>query len=272
MIKIETRGNMKEYRFNQEVNQKIVDGILHGYKNYIQERVEKNMQMKISTAYAWVKGNHIDDQTAIECEDIGIDYKKARAGYTWGYLQFTAANDRSMFIVKNGKYFDEDNFPIGKKVTRRKNKVQEENYLKKLSRVNRNIDFPAPHSLFDDEKNAPVNMTLLDDTVMKSLEDTDVSRLQDEFDKFFIITYEIDQANMVSSIKSWMPNPADDTAYLTEDLTELIESSSVDLSELDTTVLENEQVDFDYESPAAIEFDIFHEDDLPREDKGNDES
>ncbi|RKL65862.1 hypothetical protein CR203_18600 [Salipaludibacillus neizhouensis] len=261
---------MKEYRFNRQVNQKIVNGVLQGYKNYIQERIEKDLQMKISSAYAWVKGNHIDDQTAVECEEIGINYKKARAGYTWGYLQFIASNDQSMFIIKNNKYFDQDNFPDGKGVNGKKRSHNDENYLKKLSRINNKVDFPTPLTLLSEE-NVPHSMSILDDAVLKSLEDSDVSNLQEVYNKFYIFTYSLDQANMVSSIKMWMPNPANDKAYLVEDLTELIDASSVDISGIDTSVLEDDQSEFDFDSPAAIEYDIFHEEDLPSENEGNDE-
>lgn len=261
---------MKAYRFNQMVNQKIVDGILQGYKNYIQERAEKNSQMKISTAYAWVKGNHIDGQTATECEDIGIGYKKAKAGYTWGYLQFIADNDQSMFIIKNSRYFNKQNVSGGRGISGKRQEARsEENYLKKLSRINHNVDFPTQLSFFPDDSNSQGSMTIFDDLVMDTLEDNDASKLQDTFNKFYIIAYEIDQGNMIASIKAWMPNPADDIAYQVEDLTELINSSTVDLSNLDTSVLENDQVEFDHDSPTATDYDIFHEHDLPSEDEGN---
>ncbi|MCH6268880.1 hypothetical protein [Neobacillus citreus] len=263
---------MKKYQLNKDVSQRIVDGILQGYKNYIQERTEKNTQMKISTAYAWVKGNHIDDQTATICEEVGIKYSKAKAGYTWGYLQFTNLDENTMFIIKNSKYFNEENFPGGTAFTGRKRRsLNNENYLKKLSKINQDIDFPAELTLFIDDM-LPRTMTLFDDSVMKSLEDNDVSKLQADFDKFYIITYETDQFNMVSSIKVWMPNPINNKAYLVEDLTDYIGSSTIDITDLDTSVLENDYLDFDYDSPTALDYDIFHEDDLPKEDEGNSKS
>ncbi|MFX0560731.1 hypothetical protein TEPIDINF_002165 [Tepidibacillus infernus] len=262
------RDKMKEYQLGKQVSQRIVDGILQGYKNYIQERIEKSQQMKISSAYAWVKGNHIDDQTAIKCEEIGIKFNKARAGYTWGYLQFIDENESSMYIIRNSRYFDEENFSKGRKVTGERNRDQEnENYLKKLSKINQNIQFPTEPTLFMDETDVHKSMTLFDDAVMKSLLDSDVAKLQQEFNKFYIITYEIDQANMIASIKVWLPNPENDKAYLVEDLTDLINTSSIDLTDLDTSVLENDQLEFNNESTNAIDYDIFHEDDLSKEDK-----
>lgn len=263
---------MKKYQLTSDVNQRIVDGILQGYKNYIQERTEKNILMKISTAYAWVKGNHIDDQTATVCEEVGIKYSKAKAGYTWGYLQFTNPDESTMFIIKNSKYFNEENFPGGIGVTGKKRRsANNENYLKKLSKINQKIDFPTEPTLFMDDM-LPRTMTLFDDLVMKSLEENDVSKLQTDFNKFYIITYETDQSHMVSTIKVWMPNPINNKAYLVEDLTDYIGSSTIDISDLDTSVLESDILEFDYDSPTAFDYDIFHEDDLPKEDEGNSKS
>ncbi|MCU7711136.1 hypothetical protein OK414_03630 [Priestia sp. JV24] len=263
---------MKEYSFSAEVNKKIVDGILHGYKNYIHERNDKRNTMRISDAYAWVKGNHIDDQIASECESIGISYNKAKAGYTWGYLQFSSPQEKSMFIIKNAKYFNADNFPGGKgiKGDKRRN-TDEENYLKKLSRINRNIDFPEELSLFPKETEMPEIMSIFDDNVMKSLEDTEVTRLQQAFDKFYMVTYEIDEAFMISSIQVWMPNPVDNKAYPVDDLTELIAHSPVDFNNIDMTALEEDALDYDHESPAAYDFDIFHEEELDKEKSDDDD-
>lgn len=264
---------MQEYTFSSEVNQVIVDGILNGYKSYIHERNEKQRTMVISDAYAWVKGNHIDDQTARECANVGIEYKKARAGYTWGYLQFTSSEDKSMFIIKNSKYFNEENFPGGKGIDgNKKRKKNDENYLKKLSRVNWKINFPETPTLLPKEKGSVEFLTLFDDNTMKSLEDTEVSRLKEEYDKFYIVTYEIDEAFMISKISVWMPNPNDEKAYLVEDLTELINNSSVEFDDVDLTALESDEMDYNYDSPAAIDFDIFHDDELDREKTDNDDS
>lgn len=264
---------MQEYTFNLEVNQVIVDGVLNGYKSYIHERNEKQRTMLISDAYAWVKGNHIDDQTARECESVGIEYKKAKAGYTWGYLQFADPENKSMFIVKNARYFNEENFPGGKGVNgKKKRKTNDENYLKKLSRINRDINFPEDSDLFTGEEGSVEILSIFDDNTLKALEDTDVSKLQKEYDKFYIVTYDIDEAFMISQILVWMPNPNDEKAYLVDDLTELINNSSVDFDDVDITVLENDELEYDYDSPAAVDFDIYHEEELDRERTKNDEN
>ncbi|MEN1934983.1 hypothetical protein AAIE21_05070 [Paenibacillus sp. 102] len=263
---------MQGYTFDAGVNQVIVDGILNGYKSYIDERNEKQRTMLISDAYAWVKGNHIDDQTARECAKVGIEYAKAKAGYTWGYLQFSDSEDKSMFIVKNAKYFNEENFPGGKGINgKKRRKTNDENYLKKLSRINHNIIFPEARTLFTGEEENIEFLSIFDDNTLKALEDTDVKKMQEEYNKFYIVTYEIDEAFMISKILLWMPNPNDEKAYLIDDLTELINNSSVDFDDIDITVLESDELDYNYDSPAAVDFDIFHEEELDREQTNNDD-
>lgn len=262
---------MKAYSFSSEVNQRIVNGILHGYKNYIRERNDKHRDMKISDAYAWVKGNHIDDQIATECEDIGITYKKAKAGYTWGYLQFSSSEDISMFIIKNAKYFNSDNFPGGKGIKGNKQRNNdEEYYLKKLSRINRNIDFPEQLSL-PEVKEIPEIMSIFDDNTLKSLENTAVTKLLEDYDKFYMVTYEIDQAFMISKIHVWMPNPNDNKAYPVDDLTKLIDNSPVDFDNIDTTVLQNDNMEYDFDSPAAAFYEIYHDEELDKEKTDDDD-
>ncbi|MEH7276188.1 hypothetical protein, partial [Neobacillus vireti] len=263
----------KEFRFAPEVNQKVVDGILQGYKNYIHERDEKRRTMKISDAYAWVKGNHIDDQTARECYEAGITYKKAKAGYTWGYLQFSSSEDKSMFIIKNARYFNPDNVPAGRGVRGNKRGTEnKDNYLKKLSEINRNVDFPETLTFFPLDSDNPEYLSIFDDNTLKSLENTEVSKLQDEYDKFYIITYEIDQAFMISKIHVWLPNPSDNTAYLVDDLSALIGNSSVDFTDVDISVLENDDIEYDFESLTAIDYDIVHDNQLDQEKKDNEKS
>lgn len=113
-----------------------------------------------------------------------------------------------------------------------RNGYNNENYLKKLAQINYSVDFPAPITLIPEEK-IQQSMTIFDDAVMKSLEDTEFSRLERDYDNFYIITYETDQFHMIASIKAYMPNPVNDKAYLIEDLSVYIESSSIDISDLD---------------------------------------
>ncbi|WP_249870552.1 hypothetical protein [Oceanobacillus saliphilus] len=79
---------MDIYKFSDEISESIVKGIMKRYKSYLNERKQKKEELLISSAYAWVKGNHIDHFVAEESESFGITYVPSKAGYSWGYLQF----------------------------------------------------------------------------------------------------------------------------------------------------------------------------------------
>lgn len=247
-----------------EVNQSIVNGILQGYKNYIEERKIKREEMNISTAYAWVKGNHIDDQTAEECRDIGVDFKRAKAGYTWGYLQFNIEQDgKKMFIIKNGKYFNEEDFPSGKGVARQRKKSEKISYLERLARINRNIDFPEEASLFTKEQEEQMVALFGEHTL---LEEPLARRLEEEFSQFYIVTYEIDESYAISTIRLFMPNPENNRAYEVEDLSEYIGKSTVHFEDSDFEVLVEDGFDAP-DTPVAAEYGIVPEEDLVDKDQ-----
>lgn len=216
--------------------------------------------MHISTAYAWVKGNHIDDQTAEECKDLGIDFTRAKAGYTWGYLQFNINNKNRMFIIKNAKYFDEKNFPRSKGVQGQKRKEEKESYLKRLSRINSNVEFPEELTLFTRDEGEKI-VSIFDDEILKQLEEPQARRLEKEFEQFYIITYEIDESFAISKIRMLMPNPHDDKAYEVEDLSEFIGTSPVRFDDNDFEVL----VDDGFDVPdvaSAYHYGIVPEEEL----------
>ncbi|WP_079480586.1 spr1630 family ClpXP-sensitive toxin [Halobacillus salinus] len=260
---------MKKYQFSSEISQTIVNGILQGYKNYIQERELKKEEMRISSAYAWVKGNHIDDQTAEECETHGISYSKAKAGYTWGYLQFNLESERKMFIIKNAKYFDTDNFPNTRHVTGKKGSKGEESYLKKLSRINRHVDFPS-NMTFDFDSAREQNYVIFDDQTMKDLEEPQVQNLEENCDQFYILTYEIDEANMISALRLLMPNPSDNIAYEVEDLSGYIGTSTVNFDDVNPEILTDQEEEFVGSTPA-YEYGIYHESELEDESEGTED-
>lgn len=235
------------------INQSIVNGILQGYKNYIEERKVKKEEIIISTAYAWVRGNHIDDQTAVECDDLEISFTKAKAGYTWGYLQFNIEKEKRMFIIKNAKYFDENDFPRAKGIRKQEQGTDNETYLKKLSRINSQVDFPEEQSLFSKDELEMVS--IFDEATRKQLDESDARMLEEAFDLFYIITYEIDESHALSKIKVLMPNPHNDQAYVVDDLSELIGKSPVSFETDDYEVLVDDGFDAP-DVPAATDYGI----------------
>lgn len=53
--------------FSEKLCQLIVDGIIKVYKDYLDVRKRAKEELIVSTAYAWVKGNHIDNSIYDMC-------------------------------------------------------------------------------------------------------------------------------------------------------------------------------------------------------------
>jgi hypothetical protein len=49
---------MDQFKFKSEHNKMIVDAIVEGYRDYIEHRKDRKAKMKISSAFAWTKGNY----------------------------------------------------------------------------------------------------------------------------------------------------------------------------------------------------------------------
>jgi len=45
---------MEEYRLSENLNEGIVDGIIEGYRDYLDVRRQKARELKVHGAYAWV--------------------------------------------------------------------------------------------------------------------------------------------------------------------------------------------------------------------------
>ncbi|MFD1910563.1 hypothetical protein ACFSQ7_51220 [Paenibacillus rhizoplanae] len=70
---------MEQYKFSSENNKMIVEAIVEGYRDYIEHRKDRKAKMKISSAFAWTKGNFIESKIAEECVDYGFRYRKSKS-------------------------------------------------------------------------------------------------------------------------------------------------------------------------------------------------
>ncbi|EAG8659668.1 hypothetical protein C5Q84_14790, partial [Listeria monocytogenes] len=115
---------MDEFKLDKTISKAIVDGTLKGYLQYLEERKSKKETMNVSGAYAWTKGNHIDDQVSKIGQMKNVQFKIEKAGYTWEYLQFTVSENSEdyMVIVKNSRR-------VQKSFDEQKKKTNEDNYL-----------------------------------------------------------------------------------------------------------------------------------------------
>ncbi|WP_375200628.1 hypothetical protein [Bacillus sp. RS11] len=245
---------MENYKLEDELNQKIVDGLMEGYREYLEVRREKSRSMKVSSAYAWVKGNHIDDQVAKSCESYGVKSKLAKAGLTWQYLQFNQDEEKIMFIMKNAKYFNEEQVDQGKdaKGVTRSTKMS---YMTKLMEINLDVDFG---NIETENASDSVQLELIEEHFWGKLDTTEIEKTNSKYDRFYIITYEIDENQLISKISLLMPNPVNNKAYLIDDLIKYVTPSNnvVIDDELKDALSTNMDESYD-----AFKFDIALKDD-----------
>lgn len=208
----------------QPLTQKIVTGILTGYKAYARERKEKKVSLTISDAYAWTKGNHIDSaiETALNAtEHIEIFHDKV--GYVWTYLQLILTQDttKSLIIIKNV-----DGILNNFRTQFEHPKLN--NYLSKFTKINQELvtqghlaDKPIAYQIKLDLPLVYQDPHPIPDTNLTP------------FDRCYFVTYETDSRHFITNITLTMPDPTNLTLIKIESLTPFIKSSSVKITEED---------------------------------------
>ena len=220
---------MKEYQLPEKLNEGIVDGIIEGYRDYLDVRRQKARELKVHGAYAWVKGNHIDHYVALSCEEYGVTSTVAKAGVTWQYLQFSQKTDKVLFVVKNARYFNMDEVDKGKDAKGR-TRGSKASYMNNLMAINSQVEFTdIPTQTF----NQSVQLELLEDFEPIILKAEDTVGMDSQYDRFYIATYNIGEDHQIGEIRLWMPNPADNKAYLISELTPYIGQKSGHLFEIE---------------------------------------
>lgn len=218
---------MEQYKLSSEVNKAIVNGIMEGYNNYLEERKRAAKKYRIHTAFAWVKGNVIDDSVATLCEPLGFECKVANAGVAWKYLQFKNQGEKMLFLIKNAKYFNSEAVNKGKDI-RGNTKHNTTNYMEPLININAKVEFPnIEHFNFELQRQQQLQLFGLDD--YQSIDEDSIK----DYQKFYILTYNIDANYMISEINLWMPNPTDNIAYQVEDLSYLLGAESWHIEEVE---------------------------------------
>lgn len=242
---------MEQYKFKPEYSKMIVEAIVEGYRDYIEHRKDRKVKMKISSAFAWTKGNFIESRVAEECVQHGFKYRKSRAGLTWDYLQFINDNAKILFLIKNAAYFDEDCFSKAKLPISGAKSGQRRTYLHELSKINKDIDFPFDIGLTKQGeigRYKQLSMFVSDNQVKEELEE-----FKSSYNEFHILTYALDEAFQISEIMHYLPNPNNNIAYLVEDLSGYI--SGADLSDEERDVIAPEMYD-DILDPDAFDIGI----------------
>lgn len=227
---------MDEFKLDETISKAIVDGTLKGYLQYLDERKSKKESMSVSGAYAWTKGNHIDDQVSKIGQNHNVQFKIEKAGYTWEYLQFTVSENAEnyMVIVKNSRR-------VKKSFDDQKKKANEDNYLVNLADINTDV-----------LKNSKQNFVVQPEQIQLELNDPEEVRaviegkqlnVTQKYSRFYIVTYEIDdETKFVESIQLTMPNRQTMNLELIEDLSYLIQDSEYEITTEDVEPIMNEKV------------------------------
>lgn len=227
---------MEDLKVESSICQSIVDGTLSGYKQYLDERKDKRESMVVSGAYAWTRGNHIDDQVSKVGQESGLKFTIAKAGYSWDYLQF-AVNGKSeeyMIIIKNArrikKIFDGD-----------VSKVNDDNYLVKLADVNTGQFEKSSQNYI--KKPEQIELELSNPDEIRAVLENSTLATDKKFSRFYIVIYEIDDVTkMIKSIELTMPNRETMDLFQIENLTSYIQNSKYDIiTDEDVAPIKNEK-------------------------------
>lgn len=244
---------MQKHKFTQEHYTMIVKAIIDGYREYIEHRKDRDNKMIISSAFAWTKGNFIESKIAETCKEIGFTYIFSKAGPTWPYLQFIDHDTKSLFLIRNARYFNSTNFANPKVPIPGKEQGKSRTYLHELSKLNRYIEFSPeykPKKLQQENKKQLSILYITEKEVSEQLE-----LFSSEYESFHILTYELDAAQQITKVMHYLPNPADNIAYEIADLTDYI--SGAELTDEERSIIAPEKDDLI--DPAAFDLSILEE-------------
>lgn len=228
---------MNDFSLPNKLSQSIVDGILKGYKDYLGVRKQAQKDLKVSGAYAWVKGNHIDSSVDDACSNYdGIESSIEKAGYTWEYLQFTLkeSQEKYLVIMKSArgitKTFDGKN--DGKKKA---------NYLHDLAGINNPIiDSNKMLSSVSAGKSIQLELTMPE---LEAISKNAVLEAPVDYNRFYVVTYEFDdQSKMISKIALTLPNQKKMTLVEVADLTPFINTSEYSITDEELESVQGDKI------------------------------
>lgn len=247
---------MEEYKFNPQDGKAIVNAIVEGYQEYIDHRKDRHNKMTISSAFAWTKGNFIESKIAEISSELKLSHRKAKAGLTWDYLQFTHGDTKKLFLIKNAAYFNEKCFSQAITPSKKSIKGRRRTYLHELSKINEKLHFTSNTDTQSEHFNLANEQLSLFVSEKQAHEDLKPARSL--YNEFHILTYKIGRAFQISEIIHYLPNPKNNIAYRIADLSNYISSRELTDEERDIIAPEQHAGIMD---PAAFDIGIFEEED-----------
>lgn len=234
------RSLVGEFELSEKLSQLIVDGILKGYKEYLEVRRRADKELKVSAAYAWVKGNHIDssvDETCSKFDEIesSIESSIEKAGYTWEYIQFVLkdSQEKYLVIVKNTR-------GLSKTFNGKANQVNPENYLYEYAGINNSIIEDNALQTFATNRAVQLELSIPE---LKAIQKNVALKAPEGYNRFYVVTYEFEpQSKMISKIALTLPNQKEMSLMEVADLTPLIQNSEYTISEEELEIVQGDKV------------------------------
>lgn len=209
----------EKLKFSEDINEHFVKGLMTGYKRYLQVRIEAYKELEISNGYAYTRGNHLEDKIAKEKFSDKITFKHEKAG-SWSYLQFEVGNSgkRNLVIVRRAERIEETKKILEISTPDKK----EKNWLYGLSKINDYLDLG---SVINREKNSQLKLFAANSQDESAIIRQDQLELQfdQEFDGFYILTYEINEGTyMIDDASLLMMDSSSLELLQVESLRELV--------------------------------------------------
>ena len=225
---------------NAEEAQLVVDGLLLGYKEYLDIRKEMKEKLKVSAGFAFTKGNFIDDGVARKTFNFA-ENKREKAGESWEYLEFSFGGEKpSLFIVKNG-------YRLNQTFSKEKKKKVSK-YLSDYAKINK----PILNSVRKGQKKVPNTSIQLE----LPLEEPMISEQElSKYENFYIVVYKTNTAKVIESVSLVLPDDETKELHIIQNLTPYLQTTSIIIEdeEYSAVVGEKEEIgdlyDYDYTIP-----------------------
>ncbi|MBB1069347.1 hypothetical protein H5S40_04150 [Limosilactobacillus sp. RRLNB_1_1] len=196
------------------LEQQIVNGIMRGEQNYLQMCLRERPKLIVSDGLSWSRSNYIDTFVGKETEDYpDVSYKKAKAGHTWGYLQFVynqSDDHKSLIFIKNIRTISTQFNGLFTNISE---------YLNDYAKINNKLVNEG--KLKGKGVGKPFQMELLPNVSEVVTEDVD---------RFYIVTYNHDENGLLSEITLTMPNQQTDKLFQVENLSNLMDNSPIEFT------------------------------------------
>lgn len=195
--------NLKNYELSGDLADLISVALNKGIKQYASELLRMKKLLKVYGGFAWTKGNFVDSAVAEAFEnsdDKSIQFKIAKSGYAWSYIQFDFDNgEPALLVIKPGSYrpkqFSDNN----------DTKLLQQDAIGQLMHINdKNFDDEDDKSLKISQGEQMVldleagSQSEIKSTIQNLSKNGDVGR-------FYILTYELSPTGEVIDLSLNMP-------------------------------------------------------------------